>query len=85
MFKFRPNIIFRYNLLVIFFFTTWAFIIIGSAAIIMFKERDEWNKIKERNIKYNVPIEPHRGNILNDKGELMVSTLPLYKIHLDFV
>lgn len=85
MFKFRPNIIFRYNLLVIFFFTTWAFIIIGSAAIIMFKERDEWNKIKERNIRYNVPIEPHRGNILNDKGELMVSTLPLYKIHLDFV
>ena len=85
MFKFQPNIIFRYNLLVIFFFTTWALIIIGSAAIIMFKERDEWNKIKERNIKYNVPVEPHRGNILNDRGELMVSTLPLYKIHLDFV
>ena len=33
----------------------------------------------------NVPVEPHRGNILNDRGELMVSTLPLYKIHLDFV
>ena len=85
MFKFRPNIIFRYNLLVIFFFTTWALLIIGSAAIVMFKERDEWRKIGERNIRYNVPIEPNRGNILNDNGELMVSTLPLYKIHLDFV
>ena len=32
-----------------------------------------------------MPVEPHRGNILNDRGELMVSTLPLYKIYLDFV
>lgn len=84
MFKFRDNVVFRFNLLVIFFFTTWALIIMGNAAIIMFKERNEWIKIRDRNIKYNVPIEPHRGNILNDNGELMVSTLPLYKIHLDF-
>lgn len=84
MFKFRENIVFRYNILVLFFFTVFAFVIIGNAAIIMFKERDEWNKIKERNIRYNVPIEPRRGNILNDKGELMVSTLPLYRIHIDF-
>lgn len=85
MFKFRDNVVFRFNLLVIFFFTTWALIIMGNAAIIMFKERNEWIKIRDRNIKYNVPIEPYRGNILNDNGELMVSTLPLYKIHLDFV
>ena len=85
MFKFRDNVVFRLNLLVIFFFTIWALIIMGNAAIIMFKERNEWIKIRDRNIKYNVPIEPHRGNILNDNGELMVSTLPLYKIHLDFI
>ena len=85
MFKFRDNVVFRFNLLVIFFFTLWALIIMGNAAIIMFKERNEWIKIRDRNIKYNVPIEPYRGNILNDKGELMVSTLPLYKIHLDFI
>ena len=85
MFKFRKDTVFRYNILVVFGFSLFALIIIGNAAIIMFKERDEWNKIKERNIKYNVPIEPRRGNILNDKGELIVSTLPLYRIHLDFV
>lgn len=84
MFKFRENIIYRYYLLVVFFFTTFALVIIGHAAIIMFKERDEWKKIGERNIKYNVPIEPRRGNILNDKGELMVSTLPLYRAIIDF-
>ena len=85
MFKFRKDTVFRYNILVVFGFSLFALIIIGNAAIIMFKERDEWNKIKQRNIKYNVPIEPRRGNILNDKGELIVSTLPLYRIHLDFV
>ena len=84
MFKFRKDTVFRYNILVVFGFTLFALVIIGNAAIIMFKERDEWNKIKERNIKYNVPIEPRRGNVLNDKGELIVSTLPLYRIHLDF-
>ena len=85
MFKFRDNVVFRFNLLVIFVFTTWAVIIMGSAAIIMFKERDFWLEIKKRFVRENVAVEPYRGNILNDKGELMVSTLPLYNIHLDFV
>ena len=85
MFKFRENTVFRFNILVMFGFTLFALVIIGNAAIIMFKERDEWNKIKERNIRYNVPIEPRRGNILSDNGELIVSTLPQYKIHFDFL
>lgn len=85
MFNFRENIVYRYYILVLFGYTLFALVIIGNAAIIMFKERDEWNKIKERNIRYNVSIAPRRGNILNDNGELMVSTLPLYRIHLDFL
>lgn len=84
MFNFRENIIFRYNLLVLFAFTLFALVIIGNAGVIMFKERDFWEEIKKRNIRFNVPIEPYRGNILNDNGELMVSTLPIYRIHIDF-
>ena len=44
MFKFRPNVVLRFNLLVIFAFTLAGIIIVGKAAIIMFIERDEWNK-----------------------------------------
>lgn len=84
MFKFRDNSVLRFNLLVIFLFTTIGIIIIGKAAIIMFIERDDWNKIKEKNIKHNVPIEAHRGNILSDDGGLMVSTLPRYRMLFDF-
>ena len=84
MFKFRENIIFRYNLLVLFGFTLFALVIIGNAAVIMFKERDFWEEIRKRNIKFNVPIEPYRGNILNNEGELIVSTLPQQLIRCTF-
>lgn len=84
MFRFRENIVFRYNLLVLFAFTLFALVIIGNILIVMFKEREFWETIGKKNT-YPVSIEPNRGNILNDKGELMVSTLPLYKIHIDFL
>ena len=85
MFNFRDDIIRRYYILVSFVFTLFAFVIIGNAVIIMFKEREDWAKIANVIIGKNMPIEPHRGNILNDDGELMVSTLPIYKIHIDFL
>ena len=83
-FRFRDNAVLRFNLLVIFLFTLIGIIIIGKAAIIMFIERDDWNKIKEKNIKYNVPIDAHRGNFLDDNGGLIVSTLPRYRLLFDF-
>lgn len=83
-FRFRDNAVLRFNLLVIFLFTLAGIIIIGKAAIIMFIERDDWNKIKEKNIKYNVPIDAHRGNFLDDNGGLIVSTLPRYRLLFDF-
>ena len=84
MFKFRPNAILRFNLLVIFFFTTVGLFIIGKTAIIMFIERDDWNKIKERNIQRDIEIKPRRGNFLADNGDLIVSSLPKYRLKFDF-
>lgn len=84
-FKFRADVILRFNLLVIFLFTTLGIFIIGKAAIIMFYERDYWNDIWEKIAPQSVSIPAHRGNILADDGELIVSTLPSYKIHIDFV
>ena len=84
MFKHRPNSILRFNLLVIFFFTLAGLFIIGKAAIIMFIERDDWNKIKENNIKRDIPIEQRRGNFLADNGELLVSSIPKYRLLFDF-
>ena len=84
MFKFRQSAILRFNLLVIFAFTLAGVLIIGKAAVIMFVERDKWNAKKEESIKRNVPIEQRRGDIIADNGELIVSTLPKYRLKFDF-
>ena len=85
MFKSRKNVIFRFNLVVILVFITFAFVIIGNACVIMFKDRDVWNKIKERYVQDNIPIQPERGRILDENGELIISSLPYYKLRIDFV
>lgn len=85
MFKFRPGSIFRFNILVVFAFMTMSLVIIGNAASTMFKDREIWNKIKERYIDDNITIQPERGRILDDKGGLIVSSLPYYRLRIDFL
>ena len=51
MFKFRSDIVFRFNLVVILGFLTFAVVIIGSASVTMFKEREM------EKIMYNQTIE----------------------------
>ncbi len=84
MFKNREDIIFRFKLLIISFFTLWAILILAKAAITMTKEREHWMEKKDRYVKYNIPVNPQRGNILSDNGELLASSLPRYTLHIDF-
>ena len=84
MFKNREDSIFRFKLLVIFFFTIWALLILAKALMVMTKERDHWMEKKNRYIKYNIPVKPQRGNIFSDDGELLASSLPRYTLHIDF-
>ena len=84
MFHFRSDSIFRFNILVIFAFTSIAFIIIGNTVSTMFKDREIWNKIKERYIQDNIPLQPERGRILDEEGGLIVSSLPYYRLRIDF-
>lgn len=84
MFIFKKDIIFRFKLLVLLFFGLWAVVIIMKAGIVMFKERDFWNEVRERNIKYNQKIPAKRGNILSDSGEILVSSLVKYRVYIDF-
>lgn len=58
--------------------------IVVKAAIIMFAERDYWQDVAERFVKENVVVKPNRGNILSSDGRLMASSLPEYRIYMDF-
>ena len=84
MFHFRSDSIFRFNILVIFAFTTIAIIIVGNTVSTMFKDREIWNKIKERYVQDNIPLQPERGRILDEEGGLIVSSLPYYRLRIDF-
>ena len=51
----------------------------------MFVERDYWEAVSDRFVKENVEVQPNRGNIISADGQLMASSLPEYKIYMDFV
>ena len=58
--------------------------IVFKAGVIMFAERQYWNDVADRFIKENVTVRPNRGNIISSDGQLMASSLPEYKIYMDF-
>ncbi|MEG1685846.1 MAG: penicillin-binding protein [Bacteroides sp.] len=58
--------------------------IIVKAGIVMFAERQYWKDVADRFIKENVTVKPNRGNIISSDGKLMASSLPEYKIYMDF-
>lgn len=58
--------------------------IIAKAAYIMTAEKDYWTKVADRLKRDSVDVKPNRGNILSSNGELMASSIPEYKIFMDF-
>ncbi len=58
--------------------------IIFKAGVIMFAERQYWHDVADRFVKENVTVRPNRGNIISSDGQLMASSLPEYKIYMDF-
>ena len=58
--------------------------IIVKGTVIMFAERQYWQDVADRFVKENVTVKPNRGNILSSDGKLMASSLPEYRIYMDF-
>lgn len=59
--------------------------ILGNAAYLMFVQSGYWSAVSQTLVENNVPIPAKRGNILSADGQLMASTLPEYKIYMDYV
>lgn len=58
--------------------------IVFKAGVIMFAERQYWHDVADRFVKENKVVSPNRGNIISSDGQLMASSLPEYKIYMDF-
>ena len=58
--------------------------IIGKAAYTATAERAYWKEVASRLQRDSVEVKPTRGNILSDDGDLLASSLPEYKLLIDF-
>ncbi len=64
--------------------TLISFAVIGKALYIMTAKKQYWTEVADRLKRDSVSVKPNRGNILSCDGQLMASTIPEYKIYIDF-
>ena len=55
-----------------------------KAMYIMTAQHGYWMQVADRVKRDSVPVKPTRGNILSSDGRLMASSLPEYKLYVDF-
>ena len=84
MFPFKDSVIKRFKFVLLFCFSIWALLIVAKIIMIITIEKQLWLEVAERTIVYNKIIEPKRGDILSDKGEIMVSNMMKYRLYIDF-
>ncbi len=51
--------------------------------VIQTKERDQWLKVADSQVRTNQPIKATRGNILDCEGRILASSMPQYYIQMD--
>jgi cell division protein FtsI (penicillin-binding protein 3) len=64
--------------------TLIGFAVIGKALYIMTAKKTYWTQVADRLKRDSVSVKPARGNILSCDGQLMASSIPEYKIFMDF-
>ena len=83
MSKSNKNIISRYSFIAI-VMTIIGVLVLMKALYIMTAKHDYWMDVAKKQKLDSVVVKPNRGNILSDEGELMASSLPEYKMFMDF-
>ena len=58
--------------------------VIGKAFYIMTIKKQYWTEVADRLKRDSVSVKPNRGNILSCDGQLMATSIPEYKIYMDF-
>ena len=78
----QKNTILRFA--VIFLLILGGFIcVIVKVILIQTKEREQWLKLAESQVKTNQPVAATRGNILDCEGRILASSMPQYYVTMD--
>ena len=64
--------------------TLIGFAVVCKAMYIMTAKKDYWTQVASRLKRDSVVVKPNRGNILSCDGQLMASSIPEYKLYMDF-
>lgn len=73
----------RYSLICM-LLTLVALAVLIKAGYIMTAQRSYWEQVAKRETRDSVPVPSQRGNILSDDGQLLASSLPEFKLYMDF-
>ena len=73
----------RYSVIA-FLLTLVAVLVLARAGYIMTAKKDYWMAVAKRVRQDSVRTQPTRGNILACDGQLLASSLPEFKIYMDF-
>jgi cell division protein FtsI (penicillin-binding protein 3) len=73
----------RYSVIAI-VMTIVSVVVLGKALYIMSAKRNYWMAVASKQKRDSVNVKPMRGNILSCDGRLMASSLPEYKLYMDF-
>ena len=79
----NKKVILRYSIVSI-LLTCVAVSVVAKAFYIMTAKHEFWMAVADRTKRDSVIVKPIRGNILSDDGQLMASSLPEYKMFMDF-
>ena len=79
----REKIIPRYKIIG-FLMVLLGLLILGKALYTATVKRDYWSVVADRLKRDSVEVKPVRGNILSSDGRLMASSIPEYKLFMDF-
>lgn len=84
MSKFKKDSIMPRYMAVAMLLTAIGIAIIGKALYIMTAKRQYWTEVADRLKRDSVVVKPTRGNILSSDGQLMATSIPEYKVFIDF-
>lgn len=84
MSKFNGNKVMPRYFAIVLVLTVIGLIIVGKAFYIMTAQKDYWAKVQQQLKHDSIPVKPNRGNILSCDGQLMASSIPEYKVFVDF-
>lgn len=80
----RIKVMNRYGHVILLFFVL-GIVVIGRICYLTFVESSYWEKVAERFVRENVEIPAQRGDILAADGQVLATSLPEYRLYMDFM